>query len=366
MIIFQLIQKPQLRGAEVFASQLSSHLEKLGQKVFLISVFYADNKLDFLGDQILLNRPLSRRFVDIIGWYQLAKLIELHKPDIIQCNAGDTMKFAMLSKTLFGWNVAVVVRNASLVGSYITGKSTKIFNKYLYQRIDKIICVSHSSKKNLNSVFPQTAHKSVVIPIGIESYVFTNSKWQRDNKSIKNIVHVGGFTFEKNHYGVLRIFNRTLLKNKNVHLHLFGDGPKMEEIKKCVKEYNLVDSVSFYGFVKNPIDYIKSADILILPSLIEGLPGVILEAQFCKTPVVAYNVGGISEVLKNGSTGYLIDKGDEDGFSEAINQVLNLENEIKILEMTNLAYEQVLSEFDNRVIANRFLDEYKKILASVN
>ena len=98
MILFQIIQKPQKRGAEIFAAQLSEHLEKLGHTVILISLFEGVSELPFSGKKIQLNRPISKRWYDYEAWKQIARLVKEFKPDIIQCNAGDTLKFITLSK----------------------------------------------------------------------------------------------------------------------------------------------------------------------------------------------------------------------------------------------------------------------------
>ena len=101
MILFQIIQKPQKRGAEIFAAQLSEHLEKLGHTVILISLFEGFSELPFSGKKIQLNRPISKRWYDYEAWQQIARLVKEFKPDIIQCNAGDTLKFLILSKLFF-------------------------------------------------------------------------------------------------------------------------------------------------------------------------------------------------------------------------------------------------------------------------
>jgi hypothetical protein len=70
--ILQLIQKPQLRGAEMFASQLSNQLMQAGHEVHLISLVEGNASLPFEGNHIRLNRPLNKRFVDIQGWKAFA------------------------------------------------------------------------------------------------------------------------------------------------------------------------------------------------------------------------------------------------------------------------------------------------------
>lgn len=98
--------------------------------------------------------------------------------------------------------------------------------------------------------------------------------------------------------------------------------------------------------------------MLVLPSLVEGLPGVILEAMNFETPVVAYNVGGISEVL-NDKTGYLVESNNETQFVEAMKQVVISDNTNKILK----AKELVKSKFNNSLLAEKFVKVYRNTIA---
>ena len=357
MIVFQLIQKPQKRGAEIFAAQLSEKLEKLGHKVVLISLFEGVCDLPFSGEIIHLNRPLSKRWFDISGWNKLAQLVKQYKPDLVQCNAGDTLKFAVLSKQIFGWKSSIIARNASTVSGYIKSKSTKKINEFLYSKTDAIISVSEYSKKDLNQLFPATKNKTTVIPIGAENQIIHEVDWKETSRAPFNIVHVGGFTFEKNHKGLLNIWKLFLKEQPDAKLHLFGDGPLREEIENLVNSEDLQSSVIFYGWVANPIDYIAKADVLVLPSIIEGLPGVLLEAMFCKTIVVANNVGGISEIVKPNETGFIAEKGNEREFASLMKKAIDLSTS----DIANQAYSLVSENFSNEYIAQQFEKTYLKI-----
>lgn len=357
MIIFQLIQKPQKRGAEIFAAQLSEKLQKLGHKVVLISLFEGVCDLPFSGEIIHLNRPLSKRWYDIAGWKKLAQLVKEYKPDLVQCNAGDTLKFAVLSKQIFGWKSSIVARNASTVSGYIKSKSTKKINEFLYFKTDAIISVSEYSKKDLNQLFPATKNITTVIPIGVEKEIINKVDWRNADNASFNIIHVGGFTFEKNHKGLLNIWKLFLKEQPNAKLHLLGDGPLRKEIESLVALDGLQSSVIFYGWVVNPLDYIAKADVLVLPSIIEGLPGVLLEAMYCKTVVVANNVGGISEIIKPNETGFLAEKGEEEEFASLMKKAIHLNTN----NISNQAYNLVEEHFSNDYIAQQFEKTYLKI-----
>jgi glycosyltransferase involved in cell wall biosynthesis len=125
-------------------------------------------------------------------------------------------------------------------------------------------------------------------------------------------------------------------------------------MEEDVRQLDLIDSVKFYEGVRNPLPYISAADILVLPSNIEGLPAVLLEAMFCKTPVVAYNVGGISEIV-NAQTGSLIEKDDEDNF---VNAVLETSGNPDF-EQIETAHMMVVKDYMNEEIAKKFVEVYE-------
>jgi glycosyltransferase involved in cell wall biosynthesis len=363
MIILQLIQKPQLRGAEMFASQLTNELVEMGHTVLVVALFPGESTLSVNGTFIALNRPPHKRWNDFEGWRALAKLIKEHQVDVVQCNAGDTLKFAVFSQLFNGWKTPILARNASMVSAYIKNPIIKLLNRWLYSRTQAIISVSQLAANDLNRLFPETKSKTTVIPIGINLQSFTTVAWKNASSTAFHIVHVGGFSFEKNHHGLLSIFEHWLNRFPDSHLHLIGDGPMRAEIEQAVATKKLTNKISFYGFTKEAINYMHQADVVVLPSIIEGLPGVILEAMYAKTPVVAYDVGGVSEVVQTNQTGFLIEKGDETGFVQALEQV---KNNGKLATYVKNANELVVQKFNNTYLAHQFQSIYQRLKQDKN
>lgn len=353
--VLHLIQQPQQRGAEMFTSQLANHQKKLGLNVKVVSVFNGEAELPFEDEIFCLNGNKSNRFLDFKAWKKLDEIIKGFQPDVVQANAGDTLKYAVFSKKFFKWKSPIVFRNASEVGRYLNSTFQREYNTYLYKNVDQIISVSKKSEKDLIDHFSFLKGKTQVLPVGLEKNG-TISSFELEPAGHQHIVHVGGFSFEKNHKGLIKIFERVLAQKQHVHLHLVGDGPLRSEVEVLVKEKGLEESVHFYGFVNNPLSYIKGGDVLILPSVIEGLPGVLLEAMYCKTPVVAYDVGGISEIVSD-KTGELIKSGDEEEFAKAIIQNLDHPQDVQI----NNAYNMVIENFMNGEIAREFIQTYEKV-----
>lgn len=130
-----------------------------------------------------------------------------------------------------------------------------------------------------------------------------------------------------------------------------------QQIEVIVNSKGLDSKIKLCGFQSDPMKYIRGADVLILPSLIEGLPGVVLEAFYCKIPVVANDVGGIKEIVINNQTGRLIKKGDEDAFVKGILEALKTSPQNQ--KLIENAYTLVTSQYLNTQIANQFLNIYK-------
>ncbi len=356
MRILQLIHKIQNRGAETFTCQLSNHLIKLGHEVKIVTLYDGSATLPFNGTIEVLNDTKSNRFLDFKHWKKLAQIINDFQPDLVQANAGDTLKYAVFSKKLFLWKQPIIFRNASEVGRYLKAPLQKSINKFFYKNVDWVISVSQASRKDIVKHFPFLKDKVDVIGVGLDPV--DNFKTRVLNpRSYKHIVHVGGFSFEKNHKGLLDIFELLLKERNDIHLHLVGDGPLKKDIEQLATQKGLSDNITFYGFVNDPLSYIQSGDILVLPSIIEGLPGVILEAMLCKTPVMAFNVGGISEVL-NKDTGSLIIPGDNRSFVNAVIDILEQPN----IDQVENGYNLVINEFMNAQLALKFVNSYEKLV----
>lgn len=362
MIIFQIIQKPQHRGAELFAIHLSEYLKFFGHTVIIIALFKPENSNYSHNGLIKLKRPYHKRNYDFFGWSKIAKLIHKYQPDIIQCNSGDTLKYLIFSKMIFGWKLPIIERNASLVGNYITNPIKKWAVGKLYEKTTSIISVSYNSKDNLVSLYTFLKDKTTVIPIGVEIEELNSVTWNGGFDALYHLIHVGGFSFEKNHKSLLKIYKKYLEIHPNSHLHLLGDGPLKGDIETYAKEIGLSNSITFYGWVDTPIAYIAKADLLVLPSLIEGMPSVLLEAMIAKTTVVAYDVGGVSEIIENLKTGYLVAKNNEKHFLEAMINAIKINND----KLINNAYELVTKNYKIDTIAKQFEAQYLNIVKAKN
>lgn len=136
------------------------------------------------------------------------------------------------------------------------------------------------------------------------------------------MIHVGSFTPEKNHAELISAFARVVDAVPEAHLLLVGEGPLRSSVSALVDEAGLKQRVTFAGSMPDAARLTAIADVLVLPSLREGLPGVILEAGVAGVPVVAYDVGGVKEVVKDGVTGVVVPMGDVKALTEGMTRLL--------------------------------------------
>ncbi|PCJ21059.1 MAG: hypothetical protein COB02_00280 [Candidatus Cloacimonadota bacterium] len=139
-------------------------------------------------------------------------------------------------------------------------------------------------------------------------------------REIKKVGVVGNLISRKGQiYAIKSIQN---LLNKKIELHIFGDGEDEILLKNYVLKYNLNRRIYFRGFCKVE-DIFKQIDLLLVPSLSEGLGMVNLEAFLYGVPVIAFNSGGIGEIIKSNETGLLAKRKDIKDLSDKISYYLD-------------------------------------------
>ncbi|MFH1030333.1 MAG: glycosyltransferase, partial [bacterium] len=121
-----------------------------------------------------------------------------------------------------------------------------------------------------------------------------------------NLLYIGQI---EEHKGIFFLVN-TIKNLKNIHLNIIGTGTKLNRIKTLCEDFN---NIKIHGFIENKAvnNFIVQSDFVIVPSLCaENAPTVIYESFACGVPVIASNVGGIPELVKNGYNGYIFEAGN--------------------------------------------------------
>jgi glycosyltransferase involved in cell wall biosynthesis len=113
------------------------------------------------------------------------------------------------------------------------------------------------------------------------------------------------------------------LLRTRVHLHIFGEGAERPRIEQLIHALQLTETVTLHGVIPSPNDALSTIDLLVLPSAAEGFGLVLIEAMAADVPVVATNVPGIRDVVRNRQTGLLVPPFSPAELARAIGRVLD-------------------------------------------
>lgn len=127
--------------------------------------------------------------------------------------------------------------------------------------------------------------------VDTENYICSQEKYQksREQFGVKNeilIGHVGSFSPAKNHSFIIDIFNEVIDKQTNAKLILVGDGDRRPAIEEKVKSLGLEDKIIFTGIRTDVNEIMQAMDVFLFPSLYEGLPVTLVEAQAVGLPIL--------------------------------------------------------------------------------
>lgn len=150
---------------------------------------------------------------------------------------------------------------------------------------------------------------------------------------------------------LIRAFATLATKHRDVDLLIAGDGPDREKLQRLAAEY-VPDRIRFLGWISGveaKAQLYNVAECLVLPSRREGFPTVVGEAMYCGTPVLASQVGGISELVVEDQTGWLIPPGDDEAL--AVRLAFILAHPEVVASMRQLARQMAESRVSQASIA---------------
>lgn len=252
---------------------------------------------------------------------QLAQWLERHGFDHLHCHFGN----AGSSTGLIGARLAGIPFSITCHGSELRD----IDKNRLVEKIHEagfIVCVTHYGRVQLMMVCPPHLWEKLhVVHCGAPPVMAAPPLVRGDSNSTSEILCVGRLSREKGHVVLLDALRRLRDRGVACRCTLVGDGPLRGEVESRIADLGLTDSVVLTGALA-PDDVVRhyvSADVVVLASFSEGAPVVLMEAMSYGRPVVATNVGGVSELVEHGRTGTLVAPGDAGALSRAIADVLD-------------------------------------------
>lgn len=175
------------------------------------------------------------------------------------------------------------------------------------------------------------------------------------------IVHVARLHWMKGHAHLLEAAPLVLAAAPHSRFLLVGDGPLQESLAAQIRDAGLADAVRLLGARDDVPRLLAAGDVMILPSLAEGLPNVVLEGMAAGLPVVASAVGGIPELVSDGETGLLTPAGDAEALADGILRLV--EDRALAAGMGARGRARVETEFTDDQTTARYLELFTRFLA---
>ena len=194
-----------------------------------------------------------------------------------------------------------------------------------------------------------------------------NDWWTRDKQietasRVVRIVSAGRLNQQKGFHLLIDalVQVRQRIHDVEFRLAILGDGPHRESLEQQIADLKLSDVVHLPGFQGNAIAWYRSADVFVLPSLVEGMPNVLLEAMACGTPVISSDChSGPAEILGGGRYGRLVPPGNINALRESLTAALL--DPAGIRQTAAIAQSHVAEEWSARAATKRLEEIFRFI-----
>ncbi len=226
-----------------------------------------------------------------------------------------------------------------------------------------ITAVSGSCHDELNAYYG--LEDSLVIPNAVDAGVFRPAAgYDGAGNGSDTVLYAGSFIAKKGIFDLVEAAGiLTFRDNIKLNYVLAGSGPLARAIRKRVKKYGLEELFSFPGFLDRPalLTAYQGAKMFVFPSYHEGLPTVILEALACGLPVVATNVPGNKDLIRDGQTGLLVEPRQPEKLAEAMKTLCCDEKMCRRLGETGR--KMVTEQYSWSKVAREFEKQYQELLS---
>tara|TARA_Y100001968_G_scaffold313758_1_gene338300 strand:- start:5318 stop:6430 length:1113 start_codon:yes stop_codon:yes gene_type:complete len=365
-ILFIIARSDDIGGAHIHVRDMACWLLKRNYDVSVIAGGngYYINHLKSFGINVLACPSLKRDiniYYDLKASIILTFLIRRIKPSLISIHSSKTgvlIRFLRVLKlipkcifTAHGWSFTPGVPR--------TSRSLYRLLETIFSRVpEKIITVCQTDLDLAIKLGVASKNKLICIHNGMPDIPDYKPKLY-SGKEIRHLIMTARFESQKDHATLLK--SLILIRNFNWKLTLLGKGYLEKSIYETLERSGLIDRVRFVGWTDNVNQYLQQADIYLLISKWEGFPRSILEALKHGMPVIASDVGGISESVINGENGFLIPREDHKILANSLEILLN-DSEI-MKKFGKKSRELYLSNFTFSKMAIKTEKIYKDIIS---
>ncbi len=358
MKIVQIIPTFDYGGAEIMVENLLYGLKEKGHDVL---IFCMSGKKSAIATRIEDKGIKIIYFNKKAGFrpnyvFKIYNLLKKEKPDVVHTH---------LHCTVYAFPAAVMAKVKVITHTLhnIVSKECSVFhqkfNGLFYRRFGVIpVALSEEIKETAIDTYKLKTETVPVIYNGI-NMDFVPEKKIYEYRNPAKIVHVGRFAHAKNHINLIRSFRLLLEDIPECELTLVGDGELRQDIENEIKKNGLCDKVHLIGITDDVYRYLIDSDVFVLPSIHEGMPMTVIEAMCVGIPIVATDVGGISEMVQDGISALFCQTTPESICSAVKNMIRSEELRIQL----SARAKKDIHKFTSEYMASNYMKLYTKILS---
>ena len=367
-----IVCHPTYGGSGVMATELGNFLAKKGHVIHVISHSMPVRLNPFHGNinfhEVYIDPyPLfHHQPYEVALASAIVETVKREKLDVLHVHYAIPHAYAayMATQILKDQNI-IIPFITTLHGTDITlvGKNPayKPAISFSINHSSYVTAVSESLKKDTEELF-DLKNSIEVIPnfVNLKGYdrepKDNRQYFANDNETI--FCHVSNFRPVKRVLDVIKVFKK-VQDQRNSVLIMVGDGPDRNIAEKLSRDLGIWDKVIFRGKTYDVQSMLGISDIFLLPSSTESFGLSALEAMASHVPVIASNVGGLSEVVDHNKNGFLENIGDVESMAE--DALSLIDNKEKMINFSNSAREKAES-FSMNEISQRYLELYQKLI----
>ena len=268
-------------------------------------------------------------FLSMLGTHVSSLSNKLPKPDIIHSNTFFVWEGALLAahwKIPHVWNLREIIMDSP------TWNPQMNLNHQLEAMnllTDEFVCVSQALTDKLPPEFAdhsQAVHNGYEVQAKCSRETSRNFFEENFNIPQKGFVclTIGNFIPEKGYEWIFPICEKIIKENNNIFFLWVGaHHHSFEKIHSRIESHQLQKNIITPGHIDFFNQYIKGADIYVLPSQTEAFPTTLLEAQYNNIPILARECGGAHEIIEKGGGGYMSSHEDQDAFESTLKDMIN-------------------------------------------
>lgn len=355
MKIAQVIPNFALGGAETMCENLIYALAHNGHSVSVISLYTEHTpitkRLESNGFQVTYLDKKPGLDVGMIR--KLANVLKKEEPDVVHTHL-DCIKYAVPAARIVGIkNCVHTVHNmANKEAAGLAMRINRVFYKFGWSIP---VALSSEVQKTIAEYYMLEKKSIPVIYNGIDLAKCV-PKFDYTLHNPITITHIGRFSEQKNHIGLIDSFFKLHQMYANTMLLLVGDGVLRASIEEYVNSKNLSDCVLFLGYQNDVFPILHDTDIFVLPSWYEGFPMTIIEAMASGVPVIASEVGGVPDMIAHNQNGKVVPC-DPNLVFEACMELIENEGIREYLGQQGLKKSH---EFSSNEMAKKYIDLYQR------